>query len=73
MTEPSPPPDADRDRPPRAPRWVKIAAVIVGVLLLVFLVLQLTGLAGDHGPGRLFSGLGGSIAVEHAPGGTAVG
>jgi hypothetical protein len=73
MTEPSPPSDAERDMPPRAPRWVKIAAVIVGVLLLVFLVLQLTGLAGDHGPGRHFSGLGGSIAVEHAPGGTAVG
>ena len=42
------------------PRWVKISAIVVGVLLAVFLVLQLTGIAGDHGPGRHFSGSGGT-------------
>jgi hypothetical protein len=33
------------------PRWVKVAAVVVGLLILLFLVLQLTGIAGEHGPG----------------------
>jgi hypothetical protein len=37
--------------PPGMPRWVKVAAVVVGLLVLLFLVLQLTGLAGEHGPG----------------------
>jgi hypothetical protein len=49
------------------PRWVKISAIVVGVLLAVFLVLQLTGLAGEHGPGRHFSGSG------ESPSGTVVG
>lgn len=40
------------DVPPGMPRWVKIAAIIVGLLILLFLILQLTGVAGDHGPGR---------------------
>jgi hypothetical protein len=31
---------------------VKVSAIVVGILILVFLVLQLTGIAGDHGPGR---------------------
>ena len=54
----SPGEDAHQGSPPRMPRWVKVAGVIVGVLILVFLVLQLTGVAGQHGPGRHFSGLG---------------
>jgi hypothetical protein len=33
------------------PRWVMAAAVVVGLLILLFLVLQLTGVAGEHGPG----------------------
>ncbi|TFV79370.1 hypothetical protein E4P39_01630 [Blastococcus sp. CT_GayMR19] len=56
MTDPNPAPDLDRDldggTPPGMPRWVKVSAIVVGVLILVFLVLQLTGIAGDHGPGR---------------------
>ena len=56
MTDSIPEPDLDRDldggTPPGMPRWVKVAAIVVGVLILVFLVLQLTGVAGDHGPGR---------------------
>ena len=56
MSDPIPGPDLDRDlgggTPPGMPRWVKVTAIVVGVLILVFLVLQLTGIAGDHGPGR---------------------
>jgi hypothetical protein len=44
------------ESPPRMPRWVKVAAIVVGVLLLLFVVAQLTGLAGEHGPGRHLSG-----------------
>ena len=42
----------DRASPPRMPRWVKWPAIIIGVLLVVFLTLQLTGVGGNHGPGR---------------------
>ena len=38
------------------PRWVKIAAIVVGLLILLFVVLQLTGIGGEHGPGRHMSG-----------------
>jgi cytochrome b561 len=62
MAEPSSGPRPDPDAPPRMPRWVKISAIVVGVLLAVFLVLQLTGVAGQHGPGRHFSGSGGTPA-----------
>lgn len=55
MTD-TPEPELDRDydggTPPGMPRWVKVSAIVVGVLILVFLVLQLTGIAGNHGPGR---------------------
>lgn len=39
------------DTPPGPPRWVTVAAIVVGLLLLVAVILQLTGLAGEHGPG----------------------
>ena len=58
MSEPGPRSDAARQTPPRMPRWVKVSAIVVGLLLLVFLVLHLTGVAGQPGPGRHFSGLG---------------
>ncbi len=48
MTDPSRDPGA----PPRAPRWVKIAVIVVGILILVFIALQVTGVGGQHGPGR---------------------
>jgi hypothetical protein len=42
-------------RHPGMPRWVKVTAIVVGVLILLFVILQLTGLAGQHGPGRHLS------------------
>lgn len=39
--------------PPRAPRWVKVSAIVVVVLVLLVVVVKLTGVAGSgHGPGR---------------------
>jgi hypothetical protein len=41
--------------PHRRPRWVKVSVIIVGILVSVFVILQLTGIGGglgDHGPGR---------------------
>ena len=35
-----------------APRWAKIFGSVLIVLALVFVILQLTGVAGRHGPGR---------------------
>ncbi|MFG1697168.1 hypothetical protein [Nonomuraea sp. NPDC049309] len=53
---PDSPPDtgpmADRGSPPGVPRWVKAAAIVVGILILAFAVMRLTGLGGEHGPGR---------------------
>ena len=46
--EPGPP---EAEVPSGMPRWVKAAAIVLGLLLLLLLVLQLTGIAGDHGPG----------------------
>ena len=58
MSEQTPPARAtepDRPGPPGMPRWVKIAGIAVLALVLLFLVLTLTGLGGDHGPGRHLS------------------
>lgn len=35
-----------------APRWVKILGIIAVVLVLLFAVVQFTGIGGSHGPGR---------------------
>ncbi len=44
---------------PGAPRWVKVIGLVVAVLVALVLLVQWTGIAGDHGPGRhLSSGLG---------------
>ena len=66
--------DADnnpsREGPPGMPRWVKVAAIIVGVLILLFVVLKITGIGGEHGPGRHMSGTGAppfSLVAERAP------
>jgi hypothetical protein len=52
--------------PPRMPRWVKVAGIVVGVLLVVFIVLQLAGVGGQHGPGR--HTLGGSASPARVVG-----
>jgi hypothetical protein len=54
------------------PRWVRVSAIIVGILIVLFLVLQLTGIAGEHGPGRHMSGSGPSpVDFATAPSGPA--
>ena len=41
------------DLPPYStPRWVKIVGIIALVLVLLLGILFLTGVGGDHGPGR---------------------
>lgn len=42
--------------PPAMPRWVKVSSIAIGGLLLLFLILKLTGLGGEHGPGLHQSG-----------------
>jgi hypothetical protein len=34
------------------PLWVKISLIVVGILIALFVVLNLTGRGGQHGPGR---------------------
>lgn len=43
---------ADREAGPRLPRWVKVSGIVLGVVVLVLVVLILTGVGGEHGPGR---------------------
>lgn len=51
----------NNDQPPRMPRWVKLAGAIAIILVLLFVILKLTGIGGEHGPGRHLSG---SMPVE---------
>lgn len=63
MMDPAHSPDADdgpggepdrglRSRtPPKAPRWVTVSAIIVGIVILLAVIVKLTGLGGSHGPG----------------------
>ncbi len=56
---------ADRESPPRAPRWVLVLGVIAAVLVLLVLVVGLVGGGlGGHGPGRHTGDGGPSPAVE---------
>ncbi|MGH2759956.1 MAG: hypothetical protein ACRDKJ_10400 [Actinomycetota bacterium] len=50
------------------PRWVKVSLIVVGVLVAVFVVLQLIGVGGNHGPGRHIGREGSSSeATDHRP------
>jgi hypothetical protein len=40
-----------------------VTGIVIGILILLFLVLQLTGIAGQHGPGRHMSGIGQSVST----------
>ena len=48
MADPSSPPEP---RPPGAPRWVKVLAIVAAVVVLLVVVVALVG-GGEHGPGR---------------------
>ena len=61
MTNRPPYPDAgedtdtvgsDRDLTTPRPRWVKVFAIVVLLVAVLFVGLKLTGLGGNHGPGR---------------------
>lgn len=54
---------SDRELPPKAPRWVKVFITIAIVLILLFVIMKITGIGGDHGPGRHFSSDGTSIYI----------
>ena len=52
------------------PGWVKISLIIVAALVALFVVLRITGVGGEHGPGRHIGpgGAGGETpASEHRP------
>ncbi len=40
--------------PYRRPRWVTVSLIVVAILVLLFIILNVTGVApgGGHGPGR---------------------
>lgn len=55
MTAPQQEPEADPTAdavPPGMPRWVKVPLIVVAALLLIFVILQFTGVGGQHGPAR---------------------
>jgi len=53
VVELPPDPDAGDQEPlAGAPTWVKVFGAIALVVVLLFVVLLVTGRAGDHGPGR---------------------
>ncbi|MFD8381812.1 hypothetical protein ACFV2X_25375 [Streptomyces sp. NPDC059679] len=78
MTAPIPRPGTDRDAQagtgraahPGMPGWLKVTGIVVGVLVLLTLIVMLTGLGGDHGPGRHMgsSGQPSLTASDAAPG-----
>lgn len=53
--------------PPRVPRWVKVLGAVVVGLVLLAVILQVTGVAGDHGPGRHASQVHGSAGKADTP------
>jgi hypothetical protein len=44
--------DGDHQQTSGAPRWVKVFVIIALALAMLFVGLKVTGLGGDHGPGR---------------------
>jgi hypothetical protein len=52
--------DADvalgRGAKPGMPRWVKVSAIVVAVAAILLVVLMLTGVLGEHGPGQFGPG-----------------
>jgi hypothetical protein len=60
-----------RDREPSIgmPRWVKVFLIIALALVLLFVVGKLTGVGGEHGPGRHGSGDDAPSSVVNEDGG----
>jgi hypothetical protein len=66
MSDPSHHPGAESDTPARTeressdgtPRWVKVSAIVFGILVLLIVIVFLVGGGplGGHGPGRHISG-----------------
>ena len=51
--EASPIGNSRRDRAAAGPpRWVKVSLIVGVAVLLLFVIGKLTGVGGDHGPGR---------------------
>ena len=44
--------DSDRDAQGGMPRWVRVSLLVVLVLIVLFVVANVTGIGGEHGPGR---------------------
>jgi hypothetical protein len=46
---------------PGTPRWVKVFGIVALILVLLVVIMLVTGVGGDHGPGRHmpFGGAGG--------------
>jgi hypothetical protein len=44
-----------KNEPPTTPRWVKVSGIIVITLVLLVVIMKLTGIGGNHGPGRHLS------------------
>lgn len=47
--------DTARGAPPGLPRWVKVAGLIIGILLVALAAIMAIA-GGDHGPGRHANG-----------------
>jgi hypothetical protein len=45
-------PSEDTNVRPGTPRWVKVFGIIALVLVLLIGVIMVTGIGGEHGPGR---------------------
>ena len=57
--------ERDRETLAGPPRWVKVSAIVAGVLILVVIaVMLLTG--GEHGPARHGSGQGAPVSPASA-------
>lgn len=59
---PDPTSRGGRGSPPKAPRWVKVFAIIAVVVAALVVIVLLSG-GGEHGPGRHMPGGGG----RHSP------
>ena len=55
MSDPASPrvdPGGPADRPPAMPHWVKVLLAVLAVLVVLLVIGKITGLGGEHGPGR---------------------